>query len=666
MSVRCLKVGLIGFGRMGINHLKAINSSKLGEVVAIADPVVEASKIAETFGKSIPVFKNAQDLLREVKVDVAHVVTPPDTHYGLARMVLEKGLNVYVEKPFVPDDQEALELFELATKKRLQVCAGHQLIGHPITEKAKTFCKRIGRIVHVESYFSFRMVRKNISTVEQIIDILPHPVYTLLHFLRDPANSNDNVVLKEFIAETSGEVRALVQGNGVSGMLVVSLNGRPVDSYLKIVGTHGSIYIDYVRGAVINLPGRSADAIGAIMMPYRQGLQGITKTTVSLANLVFKKNKSYGGLSELISSFYKSILRGSESPLNQKEILETVHICSQVANKLNDLQGQVEARAKTHYETEQPIISSTTDELVLVTGGSGFLGRTVAQYLKEKSRRVKVVSRRPVAFSIRIPGVEYMSADLSRDELRDILKGVRVVIHCAAETAGGKEDHIKNSIEATKRVYEAAREAGISKFIHISSLGVLKPGRFMGKPLDEKSPVDSDNLGRGPYVWGKAEAETWLVNTSANSELKLKIIRPGPLVDFRNFEAPGRLGREMGPVYLVMGSRRSSISVCDVWTVAKILNYYLDNYEGAPQLLNLVEPKATTRADLVDKTLETRNDIKPFYVPTIVVKIASTVAKFVQKIIFPSRKPIDVAAAFSSEKYDTTLVQSIFQKIALD
>ena len=58
MSVRCLKVGLIGFGRMGINHLKAINSSKLGEVVAIADPVVEASKIAETVGKSIHVFKN--------------------------------------------------------------------------------------------------------------------------------------------------------------------------------------------------------------------------------------------------------------------------------------------------------------------------------------------------------------------------------------------------------------------------------------------------------------------------------------------------------------------------------------------------------------------------------------------------------------------------------
>jgi predicted dehydrogenase len=378
MSVKPLKVGIIGFGKMGINHLKAIKSSKLGEVVAIADPVIESSRIAETLGNNIPVFKNAQDLLKEAEVDVVHVVTPPDTHYGLAKMVLERGLHVYIEKPFVPNDQEALDLFELAAQKRLQICTGHQLIGNPITGKAKTFAKRIGRIVHVESYFSFRMVRKNISTVEQLIDILPHPVYTLLHFLRNHENEGqqNSVVLKDFVADPAGEVRVLIQNNGVNGILVVSLNGRPVDSYLKIIGTHGSIHIDYVRGVVINLPGRSADAIGAIMMPYRQGLQGITKTTASLASLFLKKNKSYGGLSNLISSFYTSILQGSEGPLDQREILDTVHICSEVANRLNELQSQVEARAKIHYETEQRPISGKTDELVLITGGSGFLGRT--------------------------------------------------------------------------------------------------------------------------------------------------------------------------------------------------------------------------------------------------------------------------------------------------
>jgi predicted dehydrogenase/nucleoside-diphosphate-sugar epimerase len=664
VMAKSLGVGLIGFGKMGINHVKAINSSMLGEVVAVADPVVEPSRVEDILGKTVPVFRDARDLLREVKTDIVHVVTPPNTHYGLAKGALEKGSHIYVEKPFVTNITEALDLFEVAAQKNLQICAGHQLLAHPVTRKAEIYALRIGRIVHVESYFSFRMVRKNISTVEQLIDILPHPVYTLLHFLHDRLNGDmqSNLLLKDFVAEPSGEVRALIQRNGVSGMLVVSLGGRPVDSYLKIVGTHGSIYIDYVRGVVINLPGRSADAIGAIMIPYRQGLQGITKTTASLASLFLKKNKSYGGLSDLISSFYSSILHHHQGLFSQQETLDTVQMCSEVANRLNELQDQVEARAKFHHETEQRPKSGKTDELVLITGGSGFLGSSVVQYLKEKDRRVRVVSRRLVPFSSRIPGVEYISADLSRVELKDALRGVSAVIHCAAETAGGKEDHIKNSIEATKRIFEASREAAVSKFVHISSLGVLKPGRFMGKPLDEASPVESDNLGRGPYVWGKAEAEKWLIKISNKSSLKPKIIRPGPLVDFNNFETPGRLGREMGPIYLVMGSKRSSISICDVWTVAKTLNYYLDNYESAPPLLNLVEPQSTTRENLVKKILEARNDIKPIYVPTIVVKVASMFAKFMQKIIFPSRKPIDIAAAFASERYNTSQAKEIINR----
>jgi nucleoside-diphosphate-sugar epimerase len=194
----------------------------------------------------------------------------------------------------------------------------------------------------------------------------------------------------------------------------------------------------------------------------------------------------------------------------------------------------------------------------------------------------------------------------------------------------------------------------------------LKPGRLFGKPLDETSPVEINNLGRGPYVWGKAESERWLKQASNNSALKPKIIRPGPLVDFINFEAPGRLGREMGPLYLVMGSKKSSISICDVWSVAKILNYYLDHYESAPSVLNVVEPQSTARRDIAKKILQERSDIKFFYVPTTIVKVASVCAKILQKIMFPSRKPIDVAAAFSSEKYDTTLVKNILKNIISD
>jgi nucleoside-diphosphate-sugar epimerase len=333
---------------------------------------------------------------------------------------------------------------------------------------------------------------------------------------------------------------------------------------------------------------------------------------------------------------------------------------------LQELENQAEAQAQVHFEINQQEASGLTGEVVLVTGGAGFLGKTVTQYLKNHGHCVRATSRRAVPYSARVPGVEYIKVDLSQDDLKEALEGVSAVIHCAAETAGGKEDHVRNSIEATKRIYEAAQKGGVPRFIHISSLGILKPGQLFGKPLKETSPVEIDNLGRGPYVWGKAESERLLTELSDNFALKPKIIRPGPLVDFINFEAPGRLGREMGPFYLVMGSKKSSISICDVWTVAKILHYYLDHYESAPPVLNVVEPQSTTRKDIAIKILQDRSDIKFIYVPTTIVKVASACAKILQKIMFPSRKPIDVAAAFSSEKYDTTLVRNIMKQIVSD
>ena len=48
--------------------------------------------------------------------------------------------------------------------------------------------------------------------------------------------------------------------------------------------------------------------------------------------------------------------------------------------------------------------------------------------------------------------------------------GVGTVVHCAAETAGGKDDHQRNSIDATRRVIEVAAHAGVRRVVHISSI----------------------------------------------------------------------------------------------------------------------------------------------------------------------------------------------------
>ena len=84
-------------------------------------------------------------------------------------------------------------------------------------------------------------------------------------------------------------------------------------------------------------------------------------------------------------------------------------------------------------------------------------------------------------------------------------EGVESIVHCAAETAGGRSEQLRNSIAATRLLIEGGAAAGVKRMLHISSLAVLKPGN--GRVVDETTPVDAGNLERGPYVWGKAESE---------------------------------------------------------------------------------------------------------------------------------------------------------------
>jgi nucleoside-diphosphate-sugar epimerase len=108
---------------------------------------------------------------------------------------------------------------------------------------------------------------------------------------------------------------------------------------------------------------------------------------------------------------------------------------------------------------------------------------------------------------------------------------------------------------------------------------VLKPSSEVGHPLSEVDPVDFGNLGRGPYVWAKAEAEQIAQEiVEVTYGFQVRTVRLGPLVDYRNFAPPGRLGREVGPLFVAAGGPRSELSVCDVCTAAQVIRYLTEQF----------------------------------------------------------------------------------------
>jgi nucleoside-diphosphate-sugar epimerase len=362
-----------------------------------------------------------------------------------------------------------------------------------------------------------------------------------------------------------------------------------------------------------------------------------------------------------VKRFYESITSRSTGPMTPQSIVDTVDICEQIGAALDRVEEQTQTVALARLETlGSRMPPPTRPEVVLVTGGTGLLGRRVVEELRSAGYPVRTVARRMPPPSARVPGVQYVVGDLARGLSADAFDAVESIVHCAAETAGGKSEQQRNSIAATRLLIEGGAAAGVKLLVHISSLAVIKPGN--GRMVDETTPVDASNLERGPYVWGKAESEVLARQLGPDRGIQVKVIRPGPLVDYADFHAPGRLGREVGPWYVAIGGRKSPLSVLDVVTGARVIRSYIDDFASAPDVVNLVESPAPTRGELVGRLREVRPDLKIIWFPSLLLRMLSAPAKWAQRSLMGASKPIDLYAAFSSERYKPDVAASVIAK----
>src|ERR1051325_7551111 len=97
-----LRVALVGMGRIGKNHLRALSGTTAAEVVGIFDQdQARARESAEAAGVG-RVYESWQDVLGAASVRCVGVLLPPDLHGQYAVEGLQAGKNVVWEKPMGP------------------------------------------------------------------------------------------------------------------------------------------------------------------------------------------------------------------------------------------------------------------------------------------------------------------------------------------------------------------------------------------------------------------------------------------------------------------------------------------------------------------------------------------------------------------------------------
>lgn len=179
---------------------------------------------------------------------------------------------------------------------------------------------------------------------------------------------------------------------------------------------------------------------------------------------------------------------------------------------------------------------------VLVTGATGFLGRSLLQKLAENNNYLPVAAVREKSLKSPLAAKTVLGCDLLSDSnWKEALSGIAVVLHTAARAHILKETAVNPLAEfrkvntmGTLNLARRAADSGVRRFIFLSSIGVN--GNQSVRPFVESdipNPVDS-------YAISKHEAESGLCELAGQTGMEIVIIRP-PLV--YGPHAPGNFNR---------------------------------------------------------------------------------------------------------------------------
>lgn len=207
---------------------------------------------------------------------------------------------------------------------------------------------------------------------------------------------------------------------------------------------------------------------------------------------------------------------------------------------------------------------------VLLTGATGFIGQAVLQRLNQDDARPLIAAVRSNHVDLPHGVLPWQIDDLAELDKKssDIFKDVSVVVHCAAR-AHIMREMVENpldiyrrvNVQGTLKLAQQAAQAGVRRFVFISSVKVNGEWTSKEQPFDENSPAcPQDDYGLSKY-----EAEQALWQVVKNSTMEVVIIRPplvyGPGVK-GNFASMLRWVRKRVPLpFGAVDNRRSLVAL---------------------------------------------------------------------------------------------------------
>ena len=180
-----VRVGVIGYGYWGPNIVRNFQGLEHCQLVSICDKSPAALQRASRTYPGVQVTTDFGDILTSPDIDAVAVITPVWTHYELAKMALQNGKHVFVEKPFTSKSEQAEELIELARQNDLKIMVDHTFLFSGAVRKIRELVDK-GTL---GSLYYFDSTRVNLGLfqhdVSVVWDLAPHDLSIMDYLINE-------------------------------------------------------------------------------------------------------------------------------------------------------------------------------------------------------------------------------------------------------------------------------------------------------------------------------------------------------------------------------------------------------------------------------------------------------------------------------------------------
>lgn len=368
-----LKVAIIGCGKIADAHASWIQRIGASEIVGVCDrePLM-AQQIYDRF----PIkqqFTDVSELLSKARPDVVHITTSPESHFELARLCLNHGVHVYVEKPFTVDAEQAEELVSLAEAHRLKLTVGHNEQFSPAARRFRALVASgyLGGIpVHMDCHHCYSLDDPNYARAllgdkqhwvrrlpgKLLQNIISHGIARIAEFM---ASDRPQVVVRGFVSpllrsinetEIIDELRVILsEDQRTTAYFTFSTQMRPAIHEFRIFGSENGLLLDQDHDIVLKLRGKKYKSYADKFVPSfdfaRQHLGNLFANSK-----LFLTNRFHmdAGMGHLIESFHHSIRKDAPPPIPYREILLTARIMDDIFEQLNAGRSEVYSDLPAH------------------------------------------------------------------------------------------------------------------------------------------------------------------------------------------------------------------------------------------------------------------------------------------------------------------------------